>query len=127
MPHLTHPDLQQLKLHSRCTLPGSASAVACRKKQLLRGSIISIDDDTCEPDSSDTKPRGRCVPWMSVHEDTINCFLQAAQDNHFMHSAVSSGSSTGGNTSVTAQALKEFAGLHHELTEVLRSLVPPFG
>lgn len=44
--------------------------------------------------------------------------LQAAQDNHFMHSAVSSGSATGGNTSVTLQALKEFAGLHHELTEV---------
>lgn len=44
--------------------------------------------------------------------------LQAAQDNHFMHSAVSSGSATAGNTSVTVQALKEFAGLHHELTEV---------
>ncbi len=35
-----------------------------------------------------------------------------------MHSAVSSGSATSGNTSVTVQALKEFAGLHHELTEV---------
>ena len=47
--------------------------------------------------------------------------LQAAQDNHFMHSAVSSGSATGGNTSVTLQALKEFAGLHHELTEVSKA------
>ena len=35
-----------------------------------------------------------------------------------MHSAVSSGSATAGNSSVTVQALKEFAGLHHELTEV---------
>ena len=43
--------------------------------------------------------------------------LQAAQDNHFMHSTVSSGSAAG-NTSVTLQALREFAGLHHELTEV---------
>ena len=44
--------------------------------------------------------------------------VQAAQDNHFMHSTVSSGSATVGNTSVTLQALREFAGLHHELTEV---------
>ena len=35
-----------------------------------------------------------------------------------MHSAVSSASATAGNSSVTVQALKEFAGLHHELTEV---------
>ena len=35
-----------------------------------------------------------------------------------MHSTVSSGSATVSNTSVTLQALREFAGLHHELTEV---------
>ena len=43
-----------------------------------------------------------------------------------MHSAVSSGSATGGNTSVTLQALKEFAGLHHELTEVRKAPISPF-
>ena len=41
-----------------------------------------------------------------------------------MHSAVSSGSATAGNTSVTVQALREFAGLHHELTEVQRTALP---
>ena len=35
-----------------------------------------------------------------------------------MHSTISSGSATVGNASVTLQALREFAGLHHELTEV---------
>ena len=54
-----------------------------------------------------------------IHKIQIMCAaVQAAQDNHFMHSTVSSGSATVGNTSVTLQALREFAGLHHELTEV---------
>ncbi|CAL8463431.1 g2965 [Coccomyxa elongata] len=42
---------------------------------------------------------------------------QAAQDNHFMHSSTSTSSGKPG-TSITHKALREFAGLHHELTEV---------
>ena len=42
---------------------------------------------------------------------------QAAQDNHFMHSSATGTSGRAGG-SVTHRALREFAGLHHELTEV---------
>ena len=43
--------------------------------------------------------------------------LQAAEDNHFMHSSTASTSGQAGG-SVTHKALQEFAGLYHELTEV---------
>lgn len=41
---------------------------------------------------------------------------QAAQDNHFMHA--STGSSEADSGAHTRTVLREFAGLHHQLTEV---------
>ena len=44
---------------------------------------------------------------------------QAAQDNHFMHCASNgAGPASPGKSSVTHTVLREFAGLHHQLTEV---------
>lgn len=43
---------------------------------------------------------------------------QAAQDNHFMHSRSSGGASAAPGGSITQRVLREFAALHHELTEV---------
>lgn len=41
---------------------------------------------------------------------------QAAQDNHFMHTRVRD---LAPGETVTSRVLREFAGLHHELSEVL--------
>ena len=46
---------------------------------------------------------------------------QAAQDNHFMH-ARAGGASAAPGGSITQRVLREFAALHHELTEVPLSL-----
>ena len=43
---------------------------------------------------------------------------QAAQDNSFMHGAPGTGADSPASPGVTATVLREFAGLHHELTEV---------
>lgn len=51
---------------------------------------------------------------------------QAAQDNHFMHAGAGGGPAVPGeNVGVTQTVLQEFAGLHHQLSEVLPALVPP--
>ena len=42
---------------------------------------------------------------------------EAAQDNSFMHSSVSSDAAISPNQ-ITGQVLREFAGLHRELSEV---------
>ena len=59
-----------------------------------------------------TSPEWECDTW------------QAAQDNHFMHSSTAGTSGQAGG-SVTHKALQEFAGLHHELTEVRLLVAPP--
>jgi hypothetical protein len=45
---------------------------------------------------------------------------QTAQDNHFMHATGSDGEGSGGSngSGLLAQVTGEFAGLHHQLTEV---------
>lgn len=40
---------------------------------------------------------------------------QAAQDNSFMHTADKPGEGSGG---LTREVLREYAGLHHQLTEI---------
>ena len=52
---------------------------------------------------------------------------QAAQDNHFMHAGSGGGvADPSRNPGVTRTVLQEFAGLHHQLSEVCLADVPPW-
>ena len=68
-------------------------------------------------------PRQSTNEVLMVAPTAFGFNAQAAQDNSFMHSSVSSQQAANPGSSVTDAVLREFAGLYRELTEV-RLLLP---
>lgn len=60
-----------------------------------------------------------CLRMRCACSQVYTSGVQAAQDNHFMHAGAGSGVAPPGQApNVTRTVLREFAGLHHQLTEV---------
>ena len=73
---------------------------------------------TCRPraDTIVGEKRLAALPHVVYAQHSPSACAQAAQDNHFMHSSAGGASAAPGG-GITKRVLREFAALHHELTE----------